>query len=146
MPDRETRELVTTLQSFRAFTGVGAGDLQALLVAGRVTTLPDRWTFLHDKTPADAVYVLLAGSAQVRLAGGVVVDLEPGAVLGEMALLGHSLRRADVVTTSRVRLLRVDYEALEKLYAKHPALKDAVGAVYEEHEALRRGREEHTGG
>lgn len=130
MADRETRELVSVLEGFPAFAGVGAGDLAALIHAGSTTTLPDGWTFLHEGTPADAVYVLLAGTAQVRVRGGATVDLQPGAVLGEMALLGHSLRRADVVTTSRVRLLRVDYPSLEKAFATHPSLEEAVGAVY----------------
>lgn len=133
MTSREHRELAQTLNDFAAFAQCTQDDLQALAQEGRVTSLPANWTFLHEGTPADACYVLLSGQARVRISGTDRTTLGPGAVLGEMALLGHKLRSASVVSSEPVKALRVEYDALAKLLDSRPGLKAAFDAIYESH-------------
>lgn len=135
MISREHRELARELGSFPAFAGCLPDDLAALARAGRVTSLPAHWTFVHEGTPADACYVLLEGEAQVRIHGQDRAALLPGAVVGEMALLSRSLRAASVVSVSRVRALRVEYADLVALVSARPRLQASLGAVYAEHRA-----------
>jgi CRP/FNR family transcriptional regulator, cyclic AMP receptor protein len=132
---REHRELANRLSGFEAFAGCEQDDLVALAKAGRTTSVPAHWTFVHEGTPADAVYVLLAGSARVLVGGEERAVLEPGAVIGEMALLGHSLRSANVVSAEPVEALRVEYDALAPLLQARPRLQESVGAVYAQHRA-----------
>ena len=133
MRSREHRELAQVLAEFPAFAGCGADDLTALARAGRVTSVPAHWTFVHEGTPADACYVLLEGRAQVCVAGVERAVLGPGAVTGEMALLDRSLRSASVVSATPVRALRVDYPQLAALLASRPRLQDSLRAVYGAH-------------
>lgn len=135
MLGREHKELAGRLAAFEAFSGCGTDDLVALAKAGRTTSVPARWTFVHEGTPADAVYVLLSGAARVLVHGQERAVLEAGAVIGEMALLGHSLRSANVVSSEPVEALRVEYTALEPLLRTRPALQASLGAVYDRHRA-----------
>jgi CRP-like cAMP-binding protein len=136
---RSRRELASALAGFPAFSGCLPADLEALAATGRVTSLPAHWAFLHEGTPADSCYVLLDGQAEVRGGGARRDLLGPGSVLGEMGLLGRSLRRATVVTTCAATALHVDYEALAGRLRAHPRLADAFGAVYDQHlDAARR--------
>lgn len=135
MLGREHRELAARLKGFEAFAACGTDDLVALAKAGRTTSVPARWTFVHEGTPADAVYVLLEGSARVLVGGQERAVLQPGAVIGEMALLGHSLRSANVVSAEPVQALRVEYDALSPLLRDRPRLQESVGAVYDQHRA-----------
>lgn len=132
---REVQALAKSLSAHPPFTSFGPAQLEPLVAAGQDLPLPAGWTFLHEGTPADACYVLLEGEVRVLVHGAVRPLLGPGAVLGEMGLFGHCLRRASVVTTTPVRVLRIEYDALAAVLATHPSLARSFGAVYEEHRA-----------
>lgn len=74
--------------------------------------------------PGDCLYVLMEGHVEVlkRDPGGqqqVLATLSPGAVLGEMSLLGGaSARTATVVTTTPVRLVSVPSDRFCQLVAE----------------------------
>ena len=55
-----------------------------------------------------------------------------------MAFLDGGQRHATVATHGRVRAVRLDYEKLSGVLAKHPALRDVLRAVDREH----RGRQQ----
>ena len=109
--------------------------MEALAGAGRVTSLPARWTVVHEGTPADACFVLLVGVVCVRIDGVTRATLGPGEVVGEMGLLGRSLRSASVVTQTPMQALRIEYDALSALMGARPALSRCMGTVYDEHRA-----------
>ena len=133
MTSREHRELTETLSRFPVFAGCERDDLLALARAGRVRSVPSGWTFVHEGTPADACYVLLDGEVRVRAGGGDKDTIGPGAVLGEMGLLGRSLRSASLVSSGPVQALRVEYPDLAALLDARPRLRSSFGAVYEQH-------------
>ena len=135
MLDREQREQVQVLAGFPAFAGCRTDDLAALVRTGRVTSLPAHWTFVHERTPADMVYVLLEGRARVCVSGVERGVVEPGAVIGEVALLSRRLRAARVVALTRVEVLRVEYVDLVALVDGHPRLRGALHAAFAEHRA-----------
>jgi CRP-like cAMP-binding protein len=132
---REERALADELAQLPSLRGCARGDLEALASCGRVVTLPGDWAFVHEGTPADAAYVLLDGEANVLAGRTIIASLAPGAIIGEMAYLDGGQRHATVTTHGRVRALRLNYDALGDLLAKHPALKDVLRAVDREHRA-----------
>ena len=137
---RDARRLSRSLEALPSFADCRPGDLEALARAGRAVSLPAHWTFLHEQTPADACYVLLQGEVRVLRHDVELTALGPGQVLGEMGLLGHSLRRASVRTATPVLVLRVEYDVLEALLRTRPLLSASLGAVYSQHvDADRRG-------
>jgi CRP-like cAMP-binding protein len=100
-----------------------------------MTTLPAHWTFLHERTPADACYVLLEGEVRVLVRGEECAVLGAGSVLGEFALLSSSLRTASVVSSTAIRALRVEYAALSALFRAHPRLRQSMGAAFDSRNA-----------
>ena len=137
MPHREQRALAAELAGLPGFSACAKDDVRALADAGRAVTLPDGWAFVHEGTPADALYVLLEGAAKVLAGREVIADLAPGAIIGEMAYVEGGQRKASVATSGRVRALRVDYEKLGDLTAAHPALTDKLRETDLEHRSTR---------
>ena len=128
---REVQDTASALAAFPSFQGCDRDELEALAAAGQLMTLPARWTFLHEGTPADVCYVLLEGEVRVRLGQQDRAVLGAGAVLGERALLQGSLRTASVVTSSAVRALRVEYAALSALFHLYPQLLRSVTTEFD---------------
>lgn len=138
MPNHDQRVLADELAGLPPLSDFGKADLRALAETGRVVTLPDGWAFVAEGTPADAVYVLLDGHANVLSGRTVIARLDPGAILGEMAYIEGGQRRATVATQGRVRALRLDYDKLGDLLDKRPGLKAVLQAIDLEHRSANR--------
>jgi voltage-gated potassium channel len=72
-------------------------------------------------TPGDNMFFVVSGEVVVEADHGEVILLE-GDFFGEMALLEHRPRSSSVRAVTRVRLLVLDREDLERLGRKHPAI------------------------
>src|SRR5262249_41608075 len=105
----DTQRLVQQLSTIPLFADLPADELVALPERGQVRSLPLGYTIVQQGDSADALYVLLAGSARVykRHADGGETQLAEqhvGSYFGELALLDGQPRSASVVTTSPVEL------------------------------------------
>jgi CRP-like cAMP-binding protein len=117
MAPKPDREIVAALSEVTDFSD---DVIAAMALAGRKVNIPERWSVMSEKTPADMAYVLLAGEVEVRKAGEPVATLPPGQIFGEIALLEHSLRSASVVAASPITVLRLDAASLQKIADDHP--------------------------
>lgn len=131
---REQRALADELAALPPLRGCKKDDVRALAETGRVVTLPDGWAFVQEGTPGDAAYILLDGEANVLLGRAIIATLGPGAIIGEMAYLHGGQRHATVATHGRVRALRLDYDQLDEVMKRRPALKDVLRAADREHQ------------
>lgn len=123
MARKPDRELVDTLTQVTDFD---SKVISALATAGARVNLPDRWSVMSEKTPADMAYVLLAGQADVRKDGQSIATLEPGTIFGEIALLQHSLRSASVFAATNITVLRIDAASLQKIADDNPAFAQSM--------------------
>jgi CRP-like cAMP-binding protein len=135
MSGGEKRELIATLSGYATFSECERDDVAALVDAGAPFSLPAGWPLVQEGIPADACYVLTEGEALVFHQREQIATLGPGDLVGEMALLGGGQRRATVTSSSRVRGLRIENDALRPVLEKHPKLADAFKAVYDAHSA-----------
>lgn len=135
--NRDHRAVAGELAALPTLRNASKADVHALAEAGDVVTLPDSWAFVQEGTPADAVYVLLNGEANVLAGRTIIATLAAGAIIGEMAYLDGGQRHATVATHGRVRALKIAYEKLTPLLSKRPALKNVLRAVDTEHRATR---------
>jgi CRP/FNR family cyclic AMP-dependent transcriptional regulator len=78
---------------------------------------------------AKNMYVLMEGSATVCVGGQVIEVAEPGALLGEMALVNSSVRSATVITRSDCRVLPIDTTQFDLLVRESPEFARHVMAV-----------------
>lgn len=92
-------------------------------------SVKSRGVFIHAGDPGDCLYVIRKGEAEVCVAspdgGGqrVLARLGPGHVVGEMALLNHEPRNADVIATTDCELDRLSAADFESLCVRMPVLK-----------------------
>ena len=129
--DKDTVGLANELSGLTAFEGVDRKSLQAVAATGRVVHLPSGWAIMSENTPADSVYVLLAGDTEVRHGSEVVATLSAGALVGEAALIDRRRRNASVITTSEVRALRLNYDDLPQLFGRHGDVEDVFRREWE---------------
>jgi CRP-like cAMP-binding protein len=131
----ERRALIEALREYPTFADCDRDDVEALVDAGRPFALPSGWPLVQEGIPADACYVLTAGTARVFHRREQIAEIGAGDLVGEMALLGGGQRQATVTSSSRVSGLRIDNDALRPLLEARPALAEAFRAVYAAHAA-----------
>jgi CRP-like cAMP-binding protein len=83
-------------------------------------TVPAGELIFREGAPADSMYVLIEGRAEISIAGQVVEVADAGALLGELALIDHSPRAATVVATTPCKLLPIDEARFHSLIAQTP--------------------------
>ena len=125
-PRPDNAEALTLLKRLDTFRGATDEQLDELVGAGHVVTVPQGWSLIWDRTPPDKAYVVLAGQVDVRRDGELVAALGAGDVIGELAILRRKLRSAAVVATTPLTVLHFTREAVERLYAEVPLFRDAL--------------------
>jgi CRP-like cAMP-binding protein len=71
-------------------------------------------------------YVILEGSAGVFFGGEHGATLQPGSMVGEMALVDHRPRSASVVAETPMKLLAFDTKTFKRLLEEMPKAHDRV--------------------
>lgn len=110
---------VEELRAAAIFDGLSDEDLDS--VAGRSMKVYAREGILLIKRGESGFrfFVILDGTADVIAHGDVIASLGRGDVVGEMALVSHAKRSADVVATSNMSLATMmvwDYRDIESDY------------------------------
>jgi CRP/FNR family transcriptional regulator, cyclic AMP receptor protein len=108
------------------FDGLSSAEVARIRSAATAITLPQGWSPIAERTPADKAYIIEEGEVSVRRGGQEVATLGPGQIIGEAAILNRSLRSASVVATTPLRVLHLTGDALERLVAQVPAFGEAV--------------------
>ena len=68
----------------------------------------------------DVMYVLISGTAQIHVGGRVMEEVEPGGILGEMALVDHVPRSASVLATSDCEFACINQKRFHFLISQTP--------------------------
>lgn len=131
-PEPERLERLNRLES------LSNADLKKVIAKGRHVHLPADWSLIWEKTPADKAYLIVDGEVSVRRGREEVARLGPGDVIGEMAIVGHKLRSASVVSLTPLEVIHFTREALQELLDEVPAF----GAALRETTEDRLGRDE----
>ena len=114
------------LEKLHRLEDLSNADLKKVIAKGRHVRLPANWSLIWEKTPADKAYLIVDGEVAVRKGRDEVGRLGPGDVIGEMAIVGHKLRSASVVSLTPVEVIHFTKEALEELLDEVPAFDKAL--------------------
>ena len=131
----EIRELADHLAGRPAFDGCTSDDLVDLVRIATPVTIPARWAFVQEGSPAHALYVLMSGDARVFRQRQEIAEVHSGDLVGELALLQKTLRTATVASTNPMKALRIDYSGLDDVLDRRPHLRDAIHDVARMHAA-----------
>jgi cAMP-dependent protein kinase regulator len=105
---------------------LGRTQLRAFINAMTVRALPAGTVVLDVGQPAQALYWLARGRAEVSRDGTQLGELVPGSFFGEIALLSGSTRTARVTTRSDAWLLEIPTAAVEEAATKEPRLAEVL--------------------
>jgi len=114
---------------FEAFT---PDEVARISAAGTRTSLPKGWSPIWETTPADKAYVILDGEVSVRRHGEEVARLGAGDIMGEAALVKHTLRTASVVALTELDLIHLSVDAITRLTQEMPKFGEVLDRVVAE--------------
>ena len=119
-----TWDLVSKVPFFQSLDPAAITEITHLL---RLLEVPERTAIIRRGKIGDCMYFIAGGEVQVDVKPSPV-RLGPGAFFGELALLGDSVRSANVTTTMPSTLLILDLADFRTFTANHPDLKRAIDA------------------
>lgn len=114
---------------FETFTPPEVARISA---AGRHVKLPEGWSPIWEKTPADKAYILVKGQVSVRKNGQEIAQIGPGEIMGEAAIVNHSLRTASLVALTPLELIHFTDDTVRELCDEMPKFRRALDKVAED--------------
>ena len=95
-------------------------DLSMFVDDGDVHTFPAGHQFFATGESGDEMWVVLAGQVKISLRGRLLEEVGPGGIFGEMALIDHRERSADVSAIDEVRAAPITQKRFLYLIRNHP--------------------------
>ena len=105
----------------------GAAELQDLLERATLCPMKKGDVLLHQGDPGDYLIIVLDGTIRVSMVASngreIILDyLEPGSVIGEIALLDQGERTASVTALGEGQYLKLGSAAFRDVLEKHPSV------------------------
>ncbi len=85
-----------------------------------ILSVPVGHTVFSEGEPGRSMLVLMAGHADVLIRGKVVETLQPGDIVGEMAIIDDSPRSATLVAREDCNFIAIDDAKFRELTAQNP--------------------------
>jgi CRP-like cAMP-binding protein len=130
----QARESIGLLAKCDLLRHLPADAIEQILPKVRSRRLDAGEVLFRAGDPADALYIVAAGSVEViagsvdaaETAGSALAELGPGAAFGEMALMSGGARTATIRTRSGAQLLEIARDDFSALLAADPIMARAV--------------------
>lgn len=108
------------LQKIPLFAGLNKKELRFLAQMSSEVGVHEGSVLVKEGEIGQEAMVIESGTAEVRRDGKKIDDLVPGDFFGEMSLINHMPRNADVVATSDMNLLVMDSREFSSVLAEYP--------------------------
>ncbi|WP_274626770.1 cyclic nucleotide-binding domain-containing protein [Arvimicrobium flavum] len=120
------KDEVGMLKRVPLFSGVEPSKLKLLAFTSDRVSYNAGQTLFHQGDEGDAAYVILSGTADILVesdAGPIkVAELEPNAIVGEIAILCDVSRTATVKATDRLEALRIKKDHFLRMLKENPEM------------------------
>lgn len=104
-------------------------EIARISASGTRVHVPEGWSPIWERTPADKAYLILDGTVSVRQHGNEIAQLGAGDIVGEAAIVNHSLRTASIVALTPLEMIHFTDEAVRRLCDEMPSFQSALEAV-----------------
>jgi CRP-like cAMP-binding protein len=121
-----------SLRRIPIFRNCEAVPLQVLAFAAERESFGAGEMLFTDQQRAEAAYFLLQGDVTLRQHGEIVGQAEPGALLGELAMIGGSNYTLSAEAHSDVQTVRIDRALFHRVTQEYPEFGQAVVAALSE--------------
>ena len=126
-------DIATFAKQSKLFELLDDNGRRRMLAAAQPVQLAAGEVIVREGDAGDAMFVVRSGVVRVTaeaLAGEKqVAELGPGAVFGEIALVGHEQRTATVRAEGVVELWRFDAAAIDAILADFPAVRELLARL-----------------
>jgi CRP/FNR family transcriptional regulator, cyclic AMP receptor protein len=119
-------ERVAALHRVKLFAGIPGRVLAAVAEAAVESRLPSGEVLMEEGAVEAHLYAIVEGRVRVHRGDRTVVELGPGATVGELAALLPAPRTASVTALEPTLVLRVDQDLLDGLLVDWPELAQGV--------------------
>ena len=111
------------------FDDLSDREIDTIKNTGTHVTLPADWSPIWEKTSADKAYIIVSGEASVRRKGEEIARLGEGDIFGESAIVNHALRSASIVTLTKLELIHLSSDQVNRLRDEIPAFGETLDQV-----------------
>jgi hypothetical protein len=112
------------------FAGLRPAQARIVVLMGELKRFAPGESIVREGERGEEMFVIIRGSAQVWAGsdGGrrLIAEHRRGDVFGEMGLVRHDQRTADVVASSDIEVLAVDERFLERIQRRYPRIAAKV--------------------
>ncbi|HTU69535.1 MAG TPA: cyclic nucleotide-binding domain-containing protein [Candidatus Baltobacteraceae bacterium] len=95
-------------------------DLSVFTRDPDVAEFPAGHRFFSAGETGETMYVVISGEVEISLRGKVLEHVHPGGIFGEMTLVDHHERSADVTALTEVKAAVIDRKRFLDLICKNP--------------------------
>jgi hypothetical protein len=110
--------------------GLRPAQARIVVLMGEIKQFEPSEHIVRRGEQGDSMFVIIEGTAEVWAGGGEdrqrIVAHKRGDVFGEMGLIRHAERSADVVALDRVEVLAVDDRFLQRIQSRYPRIAAKV--------------------
>jgi CRP/FNR family transcriptional regulator, cyclic AMP receptor protein len=117
------------LKKIPVFADLSDEELGHIAALAAEVSVPESKELVREGDYSYDVLAIEEGTARVERAGGLIAELGPGDVFGEMGVLERSQRNATVVATSPMLLVTLTSWDVRRLTKTVPAAVDHLRAV-----------------
>ncbi len=122
---------VDDLHHIALFSRMGEDELAKLAALGEPVDAEPGAILIDQGDVGLECFLVLEGEAGIFASGHHVATIGPGAVVGEMALIGHKPRNATVTAQTAMRLLSFNISSFKKLLDEMPAAQTYIYELLE---------------
>lgn len=112
------------------FSGLRPGQARIVVLMGQIKRFGSGEAIIRRGEMGSEMYVVIQGNAEVWGGSGAerrkLIELKRGDVVGEMALVRHNERSADVIAVGAVEVLAVDERFLSRIQSRYPRIASKV--------------------
>lgn len=112
------------LTSIPLFANLPDEEIEILSTFSEERSIPDGTRIVREGDFSDQLSVIEEGTAEVRHGEDIVARLGAGDVFGEAGVLGKSMRNADVVATSPLRLVTLTHWDVKRVPVVAQRMRD----------------------
>lgn len=113
-------------KTIRLFEGLRPLQAKIVTLMGELKTFPRGHHIIRQGEMGNEMYVLIKGTADVLLNSSpqprLLRTMKRGDVFGEMGLIRHNKRTADVIATEDVEVIAVDERFLSRMQRRYPRI------------------------
>jgi CRP-like cAMP-binding protein len=122
-------DMIAALKAVPLFKDVSDKDLVRVLDIAKEVGHPDGSTVVEEDSSGVGFHLILAGTAEILVAGAHVGNFGPGEYFGEMSLVDGKPRSASVVARDGLSTLVIPSWNFDGLMRQHPDMMRAMLVV-----------------